>query len=506
MKANVLDKGFVEFKEAWGSDERIIEAARMSVEGGFVSWEPYEGHPKGDGGLLKYLYSNRHATPFEMAGMTVVIQAPIMVFREWHRHRTQCLSGETMIACVTPTGSTYKRSIRRIFDLKHGGVIDTAPTIHKNGYSKAGTAVFREARRKDAWRTRVLPNCQSRLLRVMDESSGDFLIGAMADVWESGVKEIFMLDTEQGFSVRASAEHPFYTQDGWVKMKDIRPGVRVARMGKVAARERPIPPSLRQGIGVWTTMMRGRLLKDVDYCYLCGQEFASKYLTLDHVVPVSVSLLTALDERNLKPACLKCHRAKTDVEQPSRIGMSKRGIRWEKVNSIPHLVGEEMTYDIEVDGPHHNYVANDLVVHNSYNEMSARYTSLPDVNYLPTPERCLSVSGTNKQAGAIKGSEEITHESVLEWLGELSEVYRQAELVYQSGLRRGIPKEVARLPVPVGRYSRMMASANLRNWLAFLTLRMDEKAQWEIRQFANEVGKLIAVKFPRTWEVYKLGA
>lgn len=143
----------------------------------------------------------------------------------------------------------------------------------------------------------------------------------------------------------------------------------------------------------------------------------------------------------------------------------------------------------------------------SYNEMSARYSPLPDVNYVPSVERCMVVSSANKQAGVVAGAEQLTHESALEWLADLAEVYEHAERVYQSGLRRGVPKEVARLPIPVGRYSRMRASANLRNWLAFLTLRSDHvpsgrAAQWEIRQFANAVGDLIADAFPRTWALF----
>lgn len=138
----------------------------------------------------------------------------------------------------------------------------------------------------------------------------------------------------------------------------------------------------------------------------------------------------------------------------------------------------------------------------SYSELSARYTPLPDFNYMPTPERCLIVNASNKQAGKIKGSDELTHESVLEWLDELVGVYEQAERVYQSGLKRGIPKEVARLPVPVGRYSRMRATGNLRNWLGFLTLRMDLGAQYEIRMFANEVAKVVAERFPRTYALF----
>jgi len=138
----------------------------------------------------------------------------------------------------------------------------------------------------------------------------------------------------------------------------------------------------------------------------------------------------------------------------------------------------------------------------SYNEMSARYAPLPDINYLPTPERCLMVSGTNKQAGAVKGSQEITHEAALDWLQALNILYRACENTYQTGLSLGIPKEIARLAVPVGRYSRMRACANLRNWCAFMTLRSDPAAQYEIRQYSYALGDIIAQRFPRTWKLY----
>lgn len=140
----------------------------------------------------------------------------------------------------------------------------------------------------------------------------------------------------------------------------------------------------------------------------------------------------------------------------------------------------------------------------SYQEMSARYVPLPADNYIPTVERCLMVGGSNKQAGTAAGADALTHESALEWLESLAAVYELGEMVYQDGLKRGIPKELARLPVPVGRYSRMRAQAVLRNWLAFLTLRSERNpgAQWEIRQFGNAVGEVVAQAFPRTWELF----
>jgi thymidylate synthase (FAD) len=139
----------------------------------------------------------------------------------------------------------------------------------------------------------------------------------------------------------------------------------------------------------------------------------------------------------------------------------------------------------------------------SYNEMSARYTPLPDENYVPSVERLLLNAGTmNKQAGTADGAEILDESWARRFREDLRAAYERLESLYQVSLACGIPKELARLILPVGRYSRMRASANLRNWLAFLTLRMAPDAQWEIRQYANAVGELIADLFPRTWALF----
>jgi thymidylate synthase (FAD) len=228
----VLDHGYVSLVEAWGSDESVIEAARMSTNKGFLGWGGEgTGRAVGDEKLLKYLYENRHDTPFEMAGMVIEVQAPIFVFREWHRHRTQ-----------------------------------------------------------------------------------------------------------------------------------------------------------------------------------------------------------------------------------------------------------------------------------SYNEMSARYTPLPDVNYVPTVERLMAnAGGSNHQANRIADASELTLEGAEMFRDELQFAYKAAETRYQLSLATGVPKELARLVLPVGRYSRMRASANLRNWLAFLTLRQADNSQWEIRQYANALAGFVEERFPRTFELFARG-
>ena len=97
---------------------------------------------------------------------------------------------------------------------------------------------------------------------------------------------------------------------------------------------------------------------------------------------------------------------------------------------------------------------------------------------------------------------EATHEQVIAWFEKSALAEKYAQEAYEFGLANGIPKEVARKDLPVGQYSRMRASANLRNWLAFMTLRADPDAQWEIQEFAHVVGNILAARFPRTWELF----
>jgi len=136
----------------------------------------------------------------------------------------------------------------------------------------------------------------------------------------------------------------------------------------------------------------------------------------------------------------------------------------------------------------------------SYNEMSGRYTVLPNMFYLPDIERLKAArqSAKNKQ-GSELGFDEHQAKEIQE---TLERAYKDARKRYEVLIDAGVAREVARLVLPVAQYSRMRASANLRNWLAFLALRMDKAAQWEIRQYANAVADLLNERFPRTYDLF----
>jgi len=147
----------------------------------------------------------------------------------------------------------------------------------------------------------------------------------------------------------------------------------------------------------------------------------------------------------------------------------------------------------------------------SYNEMSARYGEVPNENYIPTVKRLVDASllaneknniKKNKQAGTVDGAAIVNPQIAERIQGQLETEYERAEELYQEYLKAGVPKELARIGMPVGRYSQMRASTCLRNWLAFLTLRLDPHAQWEIRQYASAVAQIIEQEFPKTYSLF----
>lgn len=77
----VLDDGFVRVVDYMGSDESIVQAARVSYGKGTKKRHQ-------DRGLIRYLLRHQHTTPFEMCEIKLHIRVPMDTWRQWIRHRT----------------------------------------------------------------------------------------------------------------------------------------------------------------------------------------------------------------------------------------------------------------------------------------------------------------------------------------------------------------------------------------------------------------------------------
>ena len=81
MKFPVLKDGFVRVVDYMGSDESIVQAARVSYGRGTKRLHE-------DRGLIRYLMRHRHTAPFEMCEIKLHVRVPMDTWRQWIRHRT----------------------------------------------------------------------------------------------------------------------------------------------------------------------------------------------------------------------------------------------------------------------------------------------------------------------------------------------------------------------------------------------------------------------------------
>ncbi len=76
-----LDDGFVRVVDYMGSDDSIVQAARVSYGKGTKK-------VREDRALIRYLMRHRHSTPFEMCEIKLHVRVPMDTWRQWIRHRT----------------------------------------------------------------------------------------------------------------------------------------------------------------------------------------------------------------------------------------------------------------------------------------------------------------------------------------------------------------------------------------------------------------------------------
>lgn len=136
----------------------------------------------------------------------------------------------------------------------------------------------------------------------------------------------------------------------------------------------------------------------------------------------------------------------------------------------------------------------------AYNEVSARYTELPEQFYIPDDSVLTAQSKSNKQ---MRTDELLPQEVRLAIQEQIRTQNQLAFSAYHAMLAAGCPRELARSVLPMGTYTHYFGTVNLRNLLHFLDLRLHEHAQYEIRVYAEAMLKLIEPIVPVAVEAYK---
>lgn len=516
QKFPVLDHGFVRVVDYMGNDGAIVQAARVSYGGGTKT-------PQEDANLIRYLMRNRHTSVFEACEIKLHVKLPIFVARQWIRHRTACLTGDMPLTFDLPAAAGAGRAKRYYLTVKE--VFDRfQPTENKQRPDKQRNNYFKRDRVK---RMR---------LRSCDETHETVYHTRIVDVWENGVKPVLEVVFENGSVLKATKDHLCFTDRGWLRLEDaLACNAEFASTGKSGGYESNSP------------VLKESELSSEQWRAVVGMEDKYEVSSLGRV-------RTLINTRNTQLELPRLKRQTVSDAGYAVVSLSNRGVS--RVRFVHHLVleafgtvaregrqachidhnrqnnrvtnltwgdaatnsrarmedgcdqrltvvyvavsswrnaGEEMTYDIEVDGPYHNFQCGGVFVHNSVNEVSGRYSLLPEEYYVPEEENILPQSNTNKQ-GREEGAKIMTSNSEVRELMDRGGT--KAFELYNAFLEIGIARELSRIVLPVSTYTEWYWKIDLHNLFHFLKLRMDSHAQWEIRQYAEEIFKLVKLWVP----------
>ena len=142
----------------------------------------------------------------------------------------------------------------------------------------------------------------------------------------------------------------------------------------------------------------------------------------------------------------------------------------------------------------------------NFNEVSARYTELPDDFFIPEKWRT-NLGVANKQSSIPMSEPVLDHRptdqdsiTATEWVRRH---YQDSYELYKLMLEAGIAREQARIVLPVGIYTEFISCWDLNNLLKFFALRDDPHAQQEHQDYARAMKALTAKVFPWTMELYE---
>jgi len=133
----------------------------------------------------------------------------------------------------------------------------------------------------------------------------------------------------------------------------------------------------------------------------------------------------------------------------------------------------------------------------SFNEVSGRYSILPDEMYVPEINRMQKQSASNKQGSSTELVDDV--EMICATIAGRNLFVRG---LYEGLIAIGLSRELARCILPVSQYTEFYWTVNLHNLMHFLRLRVDSHAQYEIRVYADVLEQIVEKWVPLAYEAY----
>jgi len=227
------------------------------------------------------------------------------------------------------------------------------------------------------------------------------------------------------------------------------------------------------------------------YNYSCNTCGSSEKLQLHHIIPVFENPNLALDKDNIEVLCKKCHSEHHKNSGHHKIwSKNSKGntlsLKYSKVVSVKYI-GEEMTYDLEINHKNHNYIANGIVVHNSqrYADTKLLTEEIPQVELRRQDVK-------NRQ----NSTDDLDPELVKAFHQRGKMLFAESQELYDDMLESGVAKESARFYLPIATPTRLYMKGTVRSWIHYISLRAKPATQKEHRDIAEAAKCIFCCQFP----------
>jgi len=129
----------------------------------------------------------------------------------------------------------------------------------------------------------------------------------------------------------------------------------------------------------------------------------------------------------------------------------------------------------------------------AWNEISGRYVPVEEY-YIPENWRQQSEDSKQASVGSVKEQEEATE--------TYAEAIQVGKHYYEKLLELDVAKEQARIVMPLSQYTEVFWTASFQAIVNFIDLRDEDSAQWEIREYAKALKKLLLEIYPKTATIW----
>jgi thymidylate synthase (FAD) len=435
-----VDRFLADHGVSWQTDTEVGGQALCEIAGRVCYMSFARPRPGGNKAYLDHILEVAHGSVLEHACWNLLFTGiSRSCSHELVRHRAgwaYCLTGDTLVYSEHLIGGKRDGATKRR--------LDDLFAMTKTSHGRSRLKLLR--------------------LRCLDEVTRTFTTGKVAQVVASGRKPVFRVELEDGKSITCSRDHRFLSPRGWLPLHEVVGGLTVS-VGGLAVHGPLATPIATNGIPAY---------KDREWL---RQHYVEQGLEQEARFGAPPSEVRAIDP-GTKP------QGGGNVLAP----------QFRRIRSVSYA-GEQDTYDIEMEGPHHNFVANGIVTHNS--QLSQRYVDESVAEYVEP-----DVIADDPELHAL-------------WLDAVARAHRAyVELVEKLGerfkdepdrtLRRKLARQAARSVLPNATETKIFVTANARALRHFIEMRASRHAETEIRKLAVKVLEVMKQEAPGLFADYQL--